>query len=165
MKMSPIAYVALLGRSPWATVNTYYKVMKEGKGKRDIRRVYVFTEERYRRSLPRVVRAVQTISEAYNLRPSIETVVIPDYGFFEADRRFKELFTKLGAEGYRIGLDITSGRKALVAAAIVQIREFPVSFIVYMGLLDMDFPDRPYMMIPTHMQPIKNFLGEERNGS
>ncbi|WP_457741396.1 hypothetical protein [Thermococcus sp.] len=164
MKMPPIAYVALLGRSPWAAVNTYYKVIREGKGKGDIKRIYIFTEERYRKNLPRVVMAIRTISEAYSLKPSIETVVIPDYGFFEADRKFRELFTNLQEEGYRIGLDITSGRKALVAAAIVQIREFPVSFIVYMGLLDMDFPDRPYMMIPTHMQPIKNFLGEEKNG-
>ncbi|GAB6135615.1 hypothetical protein [Thermococcus prieurii] len=160
MNMAPIAYVTLLGRSPWAVVNTYYKILKEGKGKREIRRVYVFTEERYRNLLPKVVKAIETISKAYNLRPRIETVVIKDYGFFEADRKFKELFSKLEREGYKIGLDITSGRKALVAAAIVQIREFPVSFIVYMGLLDMDFPDRPYMMIPTHMQPIKNFLGD-----
>ena len=162
--MQPIAYVTLLGRSPWAVINTYYKLLKKGRGTSNLRAIYVFTEERYKNNLPRVVRALEAISEAYNLRPRIETVVIKDYGFFEADRKFKELFTKLEREGYRIGLDITSGRKALVAAAIVQIREFPVSFIVYMGLLDMDFPDRPYMMIPTHMQPIKNFLGDESDG-
>ncbi|WP_456423895.1 hypothetical protein [Thermococcus sp.] len=159
-----IAYVALLGRSPWALVNTYYKVLKDGKGRRAIGRVYIFTEERYRKNLPKVVKAIKAISEAYNLNPTVETEVVPDYGFFVADKKFRELFSKLEREGYRIGLDITSGRKALVAAAIVQIREFPVSFIIYMGLLDLDFPDRPYMMIPTHMQPIKNFLGEEGNG-
>ncbi len=162
--MVKVAYVTLLGRSPWAVVNTYYKVLKEGKGKRDIRRVYVFTEERYRKNLPRVVMAIKVISEAYNLHPAIETEVVPDYGFFVADRKFKELFAKLEKDGYRIGLDITSGRKALVAAAIVQIREFPVAFIVYMGLLDLDFPDRPYMMIPTHMQRLRNFLGDENEG-
>ena len=160
--MVRIAYITLLGRSPWAVVNTYYKLLTMGK-RAD--KIYVFTEERYRKNLPKVVEALRTISEAYNLNPEIETVVVPDYGFFVADKKFKELFTKLEREGYRMGLDITSGRKALVAAAIVQIKDFPVAFIIYMGLLDMDFPDRPYMMIPAHMQPIKNFLGDESEGT
>ncbi|WP_148882432.1 hypothetical protein [Thermococcus aciditolerans] len=159
--MVKVAYITLLGRSPWAVVNTYYKLLTRG-GKAE--RIYVFTEERYRHNLPKVVEAIRAISEAYNLHPAIETEVVPDYGFFVADRKFRELFTKLEREGYRMGLDITSGRKALVAAAIVQTRQFPVAFIVYMGLLDLDFPDRPYMMIPTHMQPIKNFLGDESEG-
>jgi len=160
--MVKVAYVTLLGRSPWAVVNTYYKLLTMGK-KAD--RIYVFTEERYKENLPKVVRALEAISKAYNLDPIIETEVVPNYGFFVADKKFKELFAKLEREGYRMGLDITSGRKALVAAAIVQIRQFPVAFIVYMGLMDTDFPDRPYMMIPTHMQPIKNFLGDEDEGS
>ncbi len=154
--MPKVAYITLLGRSPWAVVNTYYKLLTMGK-KADL--VYIFTEERYRNSLPKVVRALKAISEAYNSDPEIKTDVIPDYGFSIADRKFRELFSKLKREGYQMGLDITSGRKALVAAAIVQIRDFPAAFIVYMGLLDPNFPDRPYMMIPAHMQPIKNFLG------
>ena len=163
--MTKVAYVTLLGRSPWALVNTYYKILREGKGGREIERVYVFTEQRYRNNLPKVVNALKAISNAYNLNPEIITEVVPNYGFFVADRKFRELFTKLERENYRIGLDITSGRKALVAAAIVQIRDFPVAFIVYMGLKDLDFPDRPYMMIPTHMQPVKNFLGDGDEGN
>jgi len=160
--MTKVAYITLLGRSPWAVINTYYKLLTMGK-RAD--RIYIFTEKRYQNNLPKVVKALEAISEAYNLNPVIDTEVVPDYGFFVADRKFRELFSKLEREGYRMGLDITSGRKALVAAAIVQIRAFPVAFIVYMGLLDLDFPDRPYMMIPAHMQPIKNFLGEEDEGN
>ncbi|WP_297419675.1 hypothetical protein [Thermococcus sp.] len=160
--MPKVAYITLLGRSPWAVVNAYYKLLTMGK-KADL--IYIFTEERYRNSLPKVVRALKAISKAYNSDPEIKTDVIPDYGFFVADRKFRGLFSELERGGYRMGLDITSGRKALVAAAIVQIRAFPVAFIVYMGLLDLDFPDRPYMMIPTHMQPIRNFMGDENEGN
>ncbi len=32
---------------------------------------------------------------------------------------------------------------------------------MYLALLDTDFPNRPYMMIPPlHMQRLKNFTGE-----
>ncbi|NJE10049.1 hypothetical protein [Thermococcus sp. MAR1] len=152
-----IAYITLLGRSEWALVNTYYAVVSRGR-KPD--RVFIFTEETYRKKLPRVVEALKVISRAYNFTPEIEAIVIPDNSFLEADRKFKELFQRLEKEGYTIGLDITSGRKALATAAVVQLREFPVDRIIYMALLDMDFPDRPYMMIPTHMQRLKNFLGD-----
>ncbi|NJE06242.1 hypothetical protein E3E36_08825 [Thermococcus sp. M36] len=152
-----IAYVTLLGRSEWALVNTYYAVVSRG---RKPNKVFIFTEETYRKKLPRVVEALKAISQAYNFTPEIEAVVIPDNSFLEADRKFKKLFQSLEREGYTIGLDITSGRKALATAAVVQLREFPVDRIIYMALLDMDFPDRPYMMIPAHMQRLKNFLGD-----
>ncbi|NJD99286.1 hypothetical protein E3E26_05750 [Thermococcus sp. LS1] len=152
-----IAYVTLLGRSEWALVNTYYAVVSRN---RKPRKVFIFTEEVYRKKLPKVVEAIKVISQAYNFNPEIETVVIPNNSFLEADKKFKELFQRLEEEGYTIGLDITSGRKALATAAVVQIRDFPVDRIIYMALLDMDFPDRPYMMIPKHMQRLKNFLGD-----
>lgn len=160
MKMKPsgkIAYVTLLGRSGWALVNTYYAVASRG---RKPERVFIFTEEIYRKKLPAVVEAIETISRAYRFTPEIETIVIPNNSFLEADKKFKELFQRLESEEYTIGLDITSGRKALAAAAVVQVREFSVDRIIYMALLDMDFPNRPYMMIPKHMQRLKNFLGD-----
>ncbi len=155
-----VAYVALLGRSPWPLVNTYYSILSNGR-RPDI--VYIFTEEKYSRILKRVVEAIRLLSEAYKVKPKIETVVIPDDDFLDADKKFKEVFTKLSESGCMIGLDITSGRKALVAAALVQIRNYPVDRVIYMALLDRDYPDRPYMMIPIHMQRMKNFLEEMNN--
>ncbi len=152
-----IAYVTLLGRSSWALVNTYYAVVSRG---RKPKRVFIFTEEMYRKKVPDVVEAIKTISEAYNFTPEIETIIIPNNSFLEADKKLNALFQRLESENYTIGLDITSGRKALATAAVVQAREFSVDRIIYMALLDFDFPNRPYMMIPRHMQRLKNFLGE-----
>jgi hypothetical protein len=156
-----LAYVTLLGRSEWAAINTYYKLLREWKLE-DVGRIYIFTEEGFKEKLPKVRRAFDVLSKAYGMSPSIEHIVIPNYSFDKAEKALKELFSKLGGEGYGIGLDITSGRKALVAAAIVQAMRARVSFVVYMGLLDREFPNRPYMMIPTHLQVLKDFLGEEK---
>jgi len=145
-----------LGRSPWPLVNTYYSVLSRDR-KPEV--VYVFTEEKYSKTLRKVVGALRLLSEAYGVNPQIRTVVIPDDDFLDADKKFQEVFTALSRAGYMIGLDITSGRKALVAAALVQIKDYPVDRVVYMALLDRDYPDRPYMMIPLHMQRMKNFLG------
>lgn len=147
-------HVALLGRTPWALVNTYYASLMGGSRPR---KVYVVTERRYAGSIPKVVEAIKAISAAYGLSPEIETRLINDDDFLMAERTLGELFS--GFNGEEVVLNMTSGRKALVAAAIIQSRVANVREILYMALLDVAFPNRPYMMLPLHMQRLKNFLG------
>ncbi|AEO13973.1 hypothetical protein [Thermococcus sp. AM4] len=148
-------HVALLGRTPWALVNTYYASVMRGERPRA---VYVVTERRYSRHLPKIVEALREISRAYGFEPAIETRVIEDDDFLMAERVFRELFSRINGED--VILNMTSGRKALVAAAIVQSRNCNLREILYMALLDVAFPNRPYMMLPLHMQRLKNFLGD-----
>ncbi|MBP1912425.1 PDDEXK family nuclease [Thermococcus stetteri] len=151
-------HIALLGRTPWALVNTYYaSVMREERPKE----VYIVTESRYSHNLPKITEAIKAISEAYGFSPEVKTLVIPDDDFKEADRVLKNLFSELTEKDGDIVLNMTSGRKALVAAAIIHSRESKVREILYMALLDVQFPNRPYMMLPKHMQVLKNFLGGE----
>jgi hypothetical protein len=153
-------HIALLGRTPWALVNTYYaSVMREERPKE----VYIVTERRYSHNLPKITKAIKTISEAYSFSPELKTLVIPDDDFKEADRALKNLFSGLKEKDGDIVLNMTSGRKALVAAAIIQGRESNVREILYMALLNVQFPNRPYMMLPIQMQVLKNFLGGEND--
>ncbi|ASJ02916.1 hypothetical protein A3L09_06410 [Thermococcus profundus] len=153
-------HIALLGRTPWALVNTYYASVMGGERPRE---VYIVTERRYSHNLPKITEAVKEISNAYGFSPEVGTLVIPDDDFREADRVLKNLFSELKEEDGDIVLNMTSGRKALVAAAIIHSRESKVKEILYMALLDVQFPNRPYMMLPKHMQVLKNFLGEEND--
>jgi len=152
-------HVALLGRTPWALVNTYYASVMRGSRPGTI---YIITERRYSSSLPRVVAAVREISRAYGFDPEIETRVIDDDDFIMAEKVFRDLFARINGE--EVVLNMTSGRKALVAAAIVQSRNCRIREILYMALLDVEFPNRPYMMLPLHMQRLKNFLGDGDGG-
>ncbi|BAD85392.1 hypothetical protein, conserved, flame shift [Thermococcus kodakarensis KOD1] len=154
-------HIALLGRTPWALVNTYYASVMRGERPKE---VYIVTERRYSHSLPKITEAIKTISEAYGFSPEVKTLVIPDDDFKEADKVLKNLFSKLKEKDGDIVLNMTSGRKALVAAAIIHSRESNVREILYMALLDVQFPNRPYMMLPTHMQVLKNFLGDGNGG-
>ncbi|WP_010477811.1 hypothetical protein [Thermococcus zilligii] len=155
-------HIALLGRTPWALVNTYYASVMRGERPEEI---YVVTEVRYSGNLPRIVEAIKAISGAYGFSPKIETIVIPNDDFKEADKALKDLFSRLNERGGEIVLNMTSGRKALVTAAVIQSRGANMKGILYMALLDVEFQNRPYMMLPKHMQRLKNFLGEENGGS
>jgi hypothetical protein len=151
-------HIALLGRTPWALVNTYYASVMRGERPEE---VYIVTERRYSHNLPKITESIKTISEAYGFSPEVKTLIIPDDDFKEADRVLKNLFSELKEKDGDIVLNMTSGRKALVAAAIIHGRESNVREILYIALLDVQFPNRPYMMLPKHMQVLKNFLGEE----
>lgn len=152
-------HLALLGRTPWASVNTYHTSVVGGSRPKSI---YIITGRRYSDSLPEVVAAVRKISRAYGFEPKIETGVIDDDDSLMAERVLRELFSKINGE--EVVPNMTSGRKALVAAAIVQSRNCRMREILYMALLDVTFSNRPYMMLPLHMQRLKNFLGDG-NGS
>jgi hypothetical protein len=154
-------HIALLGRTPWALINTYYASVMKGESPKE---VYIVTEKRYSSNLPKITKAIKAISNTYGFSPEVKTLVISNDDFQEADRVLKKLFSRLKEEDGDITLNMTSGRKALVAAAIIQSRESNVREILYMALLDVQFPDRPYMMLPKHMQVLKNFLGEEDGG-
>ncbi|AMQ19275.1 PDDEXK family nuclease [Thermococcus peptonophilus] len=154
-------HIALLGRTPWALVNTYYASVMKGERPKE---VYIVTERRYSHNLPKITEAIKTISEAYGFSPEVKTLIIPDDDFKEADRVLKNLFFELKEKGSDIVLNMTSGRKALVAAAIIHSMESNVWEILYMALLDVQFPNRPYMMLPKHMQVLKNFLGDGNDG-
>ena len=151
-------HIALLGRSSWALVNTYYASVMNGERPGE---VYIVTEKRYSRDLPKVSEAVKTISDAYGFSPEVKGIVIPDNDFKKAEEVLGELFSRLRRDGKSVVLNITSGRKALVAAAIIQSRGQNVRGVLYLALLDDRFPNRPYMMLPRHLQVLKNFLGGE----
>ncbi|NJF24247.1 hypothetical protein [Thermococcus sp. Bubb.Bath] len=153
-------HIALLGRTPWALVNTYYASLMRGERPKE---VYIITERRYSHNLPKITKAIKTISEVYGFSPKVKTLVISDDDFKEADRVLRSLFSELGEKDGDIILNMTSGRKALVTAAIIHSRESNVREILYMALLDVQFPNRPYIMLPKHMQVLKNFLGEEND--
>ncbi len=159
--MVKIAYVALLGRSEWALVNTYYAVVSGGKKPE---KVIVVAGDRYIKKLSKVVDALKEISRAYSFNPDVSRLVIKYDDLQDAEDRLRKLFESLDSNGYRIELDITSGRKAMVALAILKMARHKNGEIHYLALLDRDFPNRPYMMIPTHMQRL-NILGWDRDVS
>ncbi|WP_297438251.1 hypothetical protein [Thermococcus sp.] len=152
--MVKIAYVALLGRSEWALVNTYYAVVNNGKKPE---RILIVTGERHVKTLSKVVDALKEISRAYSFNPDISRLVIKDDNLQDAEERLRNLFDSLDSEGYTIELDITSGRKAMVALAVLKMARHKNGEINYLALLDRDSPNRPYMMIPAHMQRLNVF--------
>ena len=151
-------YVTLLGRSVWALLNTYYAVLKEGRYRPD--GIWVITEETYRGRMRAVEEGLGIISKGFDLEPIIQGETIADSDFFEAGRRISELIRGLKKEGYEVALDITPGRKALVAGALVSTARIHLDHVFYLLVDTLEGVAKPYPMIPFQYQHLRDFMEE-----
>jgi hypothetical protein len=152
------AYITFLGRSTWALVNTYYAVLRE-KGLRP-GEVFIVTEAPYEGNAAVAARAIRVISENYELSPTITTEIVPEADFVGAGRVARTLASGLVEQGYRVAIDITSGRKVMVAGALIAISlaGLDISHIYYLAMRSVDDIAKPYMMIPLQIQQIRDVM-------
>jgi len=100
--------------------------------------IYIFLEDIYQDKLLKAVRAFEIISNAFGFSPKIEWRIIKEANFREARREVEKLLRELKNKGAEIAIDITSGRKALVAGALVQGVPLKVNHVFYLALADKD---------------------------
>ncbi|ACS91043.1 hypothetical protein [Thermococcus sibiricus] len=153
------AYITMLGRSTWALVNTYYAVVMNGY-RPD--KIYIFLENTHEGKLPQTVEALKIISEAYGFSPKIYWEIIEEDNFLEADEKIGTLLKTLKENKYEIAMDITSGKKALVVGAAIHALPLEIEHLFYLSLQDIEHSNRPYMMIPLHVQRLKDFMEGRR---
>lgn len=154
------AYVTMLGRSTWAMINAYYAVVMHRKYYPD--KIYIFLEDIYVEKIPKAVGALRAISKAFGFEPEINWIIVEEADFIDADRKIGELLRELKEKNSEIAIEITSGRKALVAGALIHGIPLKVDHVFYLAIRSMEYANRPYMMIPLHIQILKDFVGDSR---
>lgn len=152
-------YVTLLGRSVWALLNTYYAALDKG---REPEKIHVFAEKGYKNNCEKVEKGLEIISEGYGFSPEIKIHVVQDGGFMNAGKKIRETLSKLIKEENEVSIDITPGRKALVAAALLSAftlsakEKMNVDQVLYLAVNE-TIP-KPYYEIPFQIQELRNLI-------
>lgn len=154
--MNNKAYITILGRSTWALINTYYAVLSEKSYYPDL--VYIFAENVYAEELKKAVKGVEILSEEYGFKPKIEQETIKEADFVEAGLKINALIKELKQKGCSIAIDITPGRKALVAGALLPAGKIGVDHIFYLAMKSLKNVAKPYKMISPQIQDLKDFM-------
>jgi len=68
----------------------------------------------------------------------------------------------LKQNGYKVAIDITPGRKALVAGALIPISKIGVDHVFYLAIKTLDNVSKPYKMIPLQIQELRDFVEDAR---
>jgi hypothetical protein len=152
------AYLTLLGRSKWALINSYYAVQEEKDYRPD--KVIIYNETKSD-STP-IPDAITTISKEYGFTPKIEVKTLSEGDFIAAGNTISSDLKQLKQEGYETALDITPGRKALVAGAILSATKQNIDHIYYLMIDSTDEADKPYPLIPRKRQTLIDFAEDVR---
>ena len=151
------AYLTLLGRSTWALINSYYAVVEERDYHPD--RVIIYTEAPGESG--QVSDAIMDISKEYGFNPAIEVKHVYEGDFIKAVEAVGGELRRLKDEGCETALDITPGRKALVAGAVLSAPKL-IDHMYYLMIDSTDDADKPYMLIPRRRQTLIDFAEEAR---
>ncbi|MBD3171754.1 hypothetical protein GF326_04725 [Candidatus Bathyarchaeota archaeon] len=156
-----IAYIALHGRSSWASLNTYYAALLETDIRPDL--VWLVTESTYEDRLPVLDEGFRVISLGFDFQPEIRSMVLPTGDISMAGVEVRGIVDRL--EPYEKCMDITSARKAVVAGALLATADCKPDHIYYLEIDDLMDKDKPYVMIPRQQQLLHDLREETRRPS
>jgi hypothetical protein len=151
-------YLTLLGRSKWALINSYYATLEEKSYYPD--KVTIYAEANSESQ--EIPNAITNISNEYGFNPTITVKTLPEGDFIAAGNSISSDLKKLKHEGYETALDITPGRKALVAGAILSATRQSIDHIYYLMIDSTEDADKPYPLIPRKRQTLIDFAEDAR---
>lgn len=158
-------YITMLGRSVWAVLNSYHAVLREKEFFPD--EIFLFAEgtldEKLTSEIDTTVKGLSILSEEFMISPSVkyevisesECEIVSDSDFVKMVRRVLDLIKKRKKEGDVIAIDITPGKKTLIAGILLPINLSDVDHIFYLAIKET--VPRPYMMIPYQIQQLNDF--------
>jgi hypothetical protein len=148
-------YITILGRSSWALLNSYYAVLRETNFHPT--EILIFSEDLFQERVGAVKEGLTILSEAYVLSPRISEIILKEADFLEACTRIPEVIREKNRQGSSVALDITSGRKALIAGALVTVPREALEHVFYLAITSTKDAAKPYLMIPLQIQDLKDF--------
>jgi hypothetical protein len=152
---SDSVYITMTGRSVWALLNAYYAVLRETPFRPTD--IIIISETEHEGQIPIVKKGLKILSEGYAITPKIDVEQIPTGDFMDAGRKISARIRKVKQEGSKVAIDITPGRKALVAGALIPLASISVDHVFYLQITSTDDAAKPYMMIPLSSQQLRDF--------
>jgi hypothetical protein len=152
------AYLTLLGRSSWSLINSYYAVVEEQSYFPDSVKIYSESKNK----TEHITEALKVISKEYSFNPSIEVTLVSEGTFINAGNIIGTDLKTFKEKGYETALDITPGRKPLVAGAILSASKQNADHIYYLMIDSTEDADKPYTLIPRKRQILIDFVEEAK---
>ncbi len=142
-----------MGRSGWGVVNSYHAVMLETDFRPD--RIILLYEAQYESDINPVVEGMKTIQEEYGER-NIEKVRVPNFDMRATRDEIERIIQSLKDSGSEVALNITGGRKALVAGSLLGFSGKFLKHIYYLTIESTEDAAKPYLMIPKRIQLLRD---------
>jgi hypothetical protein len=148
-------YITMTGRSVWALLNAYYAVLRETAFRPT--QIIILSETEHAGQIPVVKNGLKILSDGYGIAPQVDVEQVQTGDFVDAGMKISARIKAGKEHGGKVAIDITPGRKALVAGALVPLATISVDHVFYLQITSTDDAAKPYMMIPLSSQQLKDF--------
>jgi hypothetical protein len=148
-------YITMTGRSVWALLNAYYAVLRETKFRPT--QIIILSEAEHAGQIPVVKKGLAILSEGFGIAPQVDVEQVQTGDFIEAGRKISARIKDGKKQGSKVAIDITPGRKALVAGALIPLANIAVDHVFYLQITSTEDAAKPYMMIPLASQQLRDF--------
>jgi hypothetical protein len=98
------------------------------------------------------------LNESFGINPTVDTAIVSSDEIIPAKSSLNKYLKELKNDGYTIALDITPGRKALVAAALMSTRKLGINHVFYLAVDSIE--DIPLLMKPGTIIHLHDYLHE-----
>ncbi|UCE35963.1 MAG: hypothetical protein JSW00_10380 [Thermoplasmata archaeon] len=151
-------YITMTGFSDWAIFNSLWAVVRLRQYIPD--RIYIFTTKKRRRQAELAKRRFIILLKEYGKKPNIVISEVPKADFVTSGWRINDVVKKEKSLGNKIAIEVTPGRKAMVAGALVPSIQGKVDHVFYLYLEDVDYADNLFLRIPLTVQHSHDFMEE-----
>ena len=145
----------MTGRSVWALLNAYYAMLRETKFRPT--QIIILSEIEHAGQIQLVKKGLTILSDGYGIAPNVDIEQIQTGDFIQAGKKISARIKAGKEQGSKVAIDITPGRKALVAGALIPLANLSVDHVFYLQITTTDDAAKPYMMIPLTSQQLRDF--------
>ncbi|UCF07969.1 MAG: hypothetical protein JSW28_10070 [Thermoplasmata archaeon] len=151
-------YITMTGLSDKAILNSLWAVIRLRKYIPE--RIYIFTIGKRKRQAELAKRRFRVLLREYGKKADIRIEVVGEADFIGSGRRINEVVKKEKEGGNTVAIEVTPGRKAMVAGALVPGIQGKVDHVFYLYLEDFNYADNLFMRIPLTKQHSQDFMEE-----
>jgi len=145
-------YITLVGKDYWKTLNSIWAVVKEDRFLPD--ELFLISEKENLRRAKILKKDIDSVLSNYGLDTDIDISLIDDGDEIDVGTEIQNLIK----DGDEVALDITGGRKYLVAGSLVNPYVDRFDHVFYLYVNGLEDHSRPYPTIPAHEVKIKDFI-------
>lgn len=153
-------YITMTGLSDWAIFNSLWAVIRLRNYIPD--KIYIFTIRKRRKQADLARKRFEALLKEYGKKVKMEIIEVAEADFIGSGRRINEVVKKEKSRGNTIAIEVTPGRKAMVAGALVPGIQGKVDHVFYLYLENFDYADDIFMRIPLKIQLSQDFMEEIR---
>lgn len=151
-------YITMTGLSNWAIFNSLWAAVRLRHYIPD--KIYIFTIRKRREQADLARRRFEVLLKEYGRKAKIELIEVAEADFVGSGKRINEVIKKEKSQGNTIAIEVTPGRKAMVAGALVPSIQGKADHVFYLYLENFDYANELFMRIPLTVQHSHDFMEE-----